>query len=611
MARKLLLADDSVTAQNMGRKILTDAGYEVVTVNNGSAALEQIAESKPTVAVLDVYMPGYSGLEVCARIKEGRDTSGITVLLTVGKLEPFRQEEVRKVHADAFIIKPFEASELLAALGKLESKTGAPQEEKTAGQAKNSVEPKAKKHAPPTMARSEREVADGAPQLGDQESGWKARLTVPSPGFKREQAEEEPKIAAISSKPRHFDRDSNDHPAFSVTPSSPAVGSSNSLAGRPDDVTPHELTAVATRAAAVGDRNGKADFERPTESKSYHAEPVIFAGESAPAQHETAFPGVGASEGPVSPPVDAVFTPPASSSSAKAPTAISPVPKSTAAVIAASDSASMAVGARWVAEEIPVEPAESALVLEQEMQNAISAVATAGLGSSNEPGPLDKKDEPAFASVAPPPIGAPTPFGESTQGGSGLKPDAETVARGAEKSASGAGAESSSSEISRPRVPAFAPIVQDETKDDETKDAVVAFEPHPFGTAETVQAAVTQSGHPAESTLEIAASVGRAPTETAAPQDGWPDPHQPASNSPNSGGTGNDPPLEDFNSGKGTGSTRKLENKLDSAAMAAAASGDSPASSSPDATLSSIIDNMLAELKPKLMAELAKKLEKK
>ena len=44
MARKILLADDSVTAQNMGRRILADAGYEVITVNNGSAALKKIAE---------------------------------------------------------------------------------------------------------------------------------------------------------------------------------------------------------------------------------------------------------------------------------------------------------------------------------------------------------------------------------------------------------------------------------------------------------------------------------------------------------------------------------------------------------------------------------------
>ncbi|MGB9086721.1 MAG: response regulator, partial [Terriglobales bacterium] len=113
MTRKILLADDSVTAQNMGRKILADAGYDVVTVNNGSAALKRIAEIKPDLIVLDVYMPGYSGLEVCLRLKEAEDTAGIPVLLTVGKLEPFKPEEARRAGADAHIVKPFEASELL------------------------------------------------------------------------------------------------------------------------------------------------------------------------------------------------------------------------------------------------------------------------------------------------------------------------------------------------------------------------------------------------------------------------------------------------------------------------------------------------------------------
>ncbi|MFZ3264350.1 MAG: response regulator [Terriglobales bacterium] len=121
MARKILLADDSVTAQNMGRKILADAGYDVLTVNNGSAALKRIAESKPDLIILDVYMPGYSGLEVCQRLKDSSETAHIPVLLSVGKLEPFKPQEARRVRADAHIVKPFEASELLAALGHLET----------------------------------------------------------------------------------------------------------------------------------------------------------------------------------------------------------------------------------------------------------------------------------------------------------------------------------------------------------------------------------------------------------------------------------------------------------------------------------------------------------
>ena len=122
MARTVLLADDSVTAQNMGRRILIDAGYEVITVNNGSAALKKIHESRPDLIVLDVYMPGYGGLEVCQRLKESSETTKIPVLLTVGKMEPFKSEEARRVRADGHIVKPFEASELLAALTRLEDR---------------------------------------------------------------------------------------------------------------------------------------------------------------------------------------------------------------------------------------------------------------------------------------------------------------------------------------------------------------------------------------------------------------------------------------------------------------------------------------------------------
>jgi len=122
LPRTVLLADDSVTAQNMGRRILTDAGYEVITVNNGSAALKKIHEVRPDLIVLDVYMPGYGGLEVCQRLKESGETMKIPVLLSVGKMEPFKADEAKRVRADAHIVKPFEASELLAALAKLEDR---------------------------------------------------------------------------------------------------------------------------------------------------------------------------------------------------------------------------------------------------------------------------------------------------------------------------------------------------------------------------------------------------------------------------------------------------------------------------------------------------------
>ncbi len=117
MPLKILLADDSMTAQNMARKILSEAGYDVVTVSNGAAALKKIAETAPGLIILDIYMPGYSGFEVCERVK--RASAHTPVLLSVGKLEPYREEDALAVRANGVIVKPFEATELLATVEKV------------------------------------------------------------------------------------------------------------------------------------------------------------------------------------------------------------------------------------------------------------------------------------------------------------------------------------------------------------------------------------------------------------------------------------------------------------------------------------------------------------
>src|SRR5437764_5756776 len=165
LARKILLADDSVTAQNMGRKILADAGYEVITVNNGSAALKKVTEQRPDLIVLDVYMPGYSGLELCQRLKEAGDTARIPILLTVGKLEPFKPEEAKRVRADGFIVKPFEASELLSALSKLEDK----------------IVPGRESHKSGRFARANAAIDSYDKSVAiEEDTSWKSRISFPS-----------------------------------------------------------------------------------------------------------------------------------------------------------------------------------------------------------------------------------------------------------------------------------------------------------------------------------------------------------------------------------------------------------------------------------------------
>jgi DNA-binding response OmpR family regulator len=115
LSKKLLLADDSVTAQNMAKNILADAGYEVLTVSSAADALAELPEFEPDVLILDIYMQGApSGLALCEQLRNSAATASVPVILAVGKMELHDPAEVARVRADALITKPFEATELVA-----------------------------------------------------------------------------------------------------------------------------------------------------------------------------------------------------------------------------------------------------------------------------------------------------------------------------------------------------------------------------------------------------------------------------------------------------------------------------------------------------------------
>jgi CheY-like chemotaxis protein len=240
LARKILLADDSVTAQNMGRRILSDAGYDVITVNNGSAALKRIAESKPDLIVLDVYMPGYGGLEVCQRLREAPETARIPVLLTVGKLEPFKADEARRVRADGFIVKPFEASELLTALTKLEDK----------------IVPQSQPAKPSRFAKAMAEADEFASgkEFGDRQTGWKNRLSIPPPHAKHRESVPEGSPVAVASI-REEARTEEHKPAEIKSGLEEAL-----LSSMPQDVTAEEIAAIKAAAAALNAPSDESRF---------------------------------------------------------------------------------------------------------------------------------------------------------------------------------------------------------------------------------------------------------------------------------------------------------------------------------------------------------------
>jgi CheY-like chemotaxis protein len=114
MAHRLLLADDSITIQKVVELVLAEEDFEIKAVSNGEDALAAVGAFRPHVVLADIEMPNINGYQLCERMKQDPETSGIPVILLAGAFEPLDEELAAKVGADASIIKPFESQELIS-----------------------------------------------------------------------------------------------------------------------------------------------------------------------------------------------------------------------------------------------------------------------------------------------------------------------------------------------------------------------------------------------------------------------------------------------------------------------------------------------------------------
>ena len=604
MARKILLADDSVTAQNMGRRILSDAGYDVTTVNNGSAALKRIAESKPDLIVLDVYMPGYGGLEVCQRLREAPETARIPVLLTVGKLEPFKPEEARRVRADAFIVKPFEASELLTALTKLEDKI-VPQPSQPSRQSRFA------------KALAGVEEPNPSKEFGDSETGWKNRLSIPPPHSKhRESAPEE--TSAVVASLREAVKADEPKPAEMKSGLEEAL-----LSSMPQDVTAEEIAAIKAAAAAFSVPGNESSFRQPRDEAEPPAQESVAASDNAPvAQAESV--AAGDVSGEAAPQPEALSESTAVDAAASncdvaddevnaALASIAPTNghgKSAAmgadtdkwsreqvpVTMAVAGAAEEFSGPRWIAESVAVMGEEATLVLEQEMEKAYAAFAAAdaarmGFGSSF----IESSSSSVMDAPAPNSESASSPaesFVSSDRSASEPQEPIPAASTGREESAEHCivAASSSADAVSESTVPevqesaAYAAAASaGPGAADMTMSAETTSQPSP----------VTESSDHVPPTAEISGQQGE--SELAAAWANWKQIRESVIGS-------------------------QLSSQIaETVAELKETSGDAQSESQPVASsateedasdISNIVDSVLADLKPKLMAEIAKKMGK-
>ena len=110
-AGKVLVVDDEPQIRRVMRVILAGESYEVVEARSGEAALLRFREFLPDLVLLDLNMPGMSGLEACRIIRE---TSDVPIVVLTVRHEEEEKVEALDAGADDYVTKPFGKKELLA-----------------------------------------------------------------------------------------------------------------------------------------------------------------------------------------------------------------------------------------------------------------------------------------------------------------------------------------------------------------------------------------------------------------------------------------------------------------------------------------------------------------
>jgi signal transduction histidine kinase len=112
-APHVLIAEDSATQAQRLQHILEQHGYRVTATANGRLALDAAHRSKPALIISDVIMPEMNGYELCSRVKADPGLGDVPVVLVTTLSDPHDVIRGLECRADNFILKPYDADQLL------------------------------------------------------------------------------------------------------------------------------------------------------------------------------------------------------------------------------------------------------------------------------------------------------------------------------------------------------------------------------------------------------------------------------------------------------------------------------------------------------------------
>lgn len=114
----ILVVEDNDDLSVLFKLVLESEGYQVETASNGRDAFECLDETQPQLILMDIMMPGISGLQVARNIKQKPNCQSLPILL-VSALDQLQDRQLSESKADGILYKPFDLDELIRRVASL------------------------------------------------------------------------------------------------------------------------------------------------------------------------------------------------------------------------------------------------------------------------------------------------------------------------------------------------------------------------------------------------------------------------------------------------------------------------------------------------------------
>jgi len=112
--KKILVVEDEPDIRKLVHYNLAQERFKVIEAEDGEKALKLVQREKPRLIVLDLMLPGLSGLELCRNLRERPETSQIPILMLTAKAGEADRIVGLEMGADDYLTKPFSPRELVA-----------------------------------------------------------------------------------------------------------------------------------------------------------------------------------------------------------------------------------------------------------------------------------------------------------------------------------------------------------------------------------------------------------------------------------------------------------------------------------------------------------------